>query len=73
MDPEDDPGADDDDDDDMLPEPALMRDSSWKCGNKWTRITKRFHHRFVTDVIGKPLRCASDSKVLLQAAADAFK
>ncbi|KAG6816028.1 hypothetical protein H0H87_009274 [Tephrocybe sp. NHM501043] len=71
MDPEDDPGADDDDG--VLFESALRRDGSWKCGNKWTRITKRFHHRFVTDVIGKPFRWASNSKVLLQASADAFK
>ncbi|KAG6815598.1 hypothetical protein H0H87_000264, partial [Tephrocybe sp. NHM501043] len=73
MDPEDDPGADDND---VLPEPgdvSLRRDGSWKCGNAWTRITKRIHHRFVTDVIGKPLRWASNSKVLLQASADAFK
>ncbi|GLB33269.1 hypothetical protein LshimejAT787_0101530 [Lyophyllum shimeji] len=38
----------------------------------WSRITQRYHHRFIVDFIGKPLTQITSSKHLLQAISHAF-
>ncbi|GLB40038.1 hypothetical protein LshimejAT787_0705480 [Lyophyllum shimeji] len=47
-------------------------DGSWRCGSDWSRITQRYHHRFIVDFIGKPLTQVTSSKHLLQAISHAF-
>ncbi|KAG6871965.1 hypothetical protein C0992_010030, partial [Termitomyces sp. T32_za158] len=47
-------------------------DGSWKCGNRWWRVIQRFLHRFISDVIGKPLNTFTSSKHLLLVVSHAF-
>ncbi|KAG6909469.1 hypothetical protein DXG01_017191 [Tephrocybe rancida] len=47
-------------------------DGSFKCGMYWKRITQRYHHRFITDVIGKPLNTFTSSKHMMQVVSNAF-
>ncbi|KAG6909471.1 hypothetical protein DXG01_017193 [Tephrocybe rancida] len=47
-------------------------DCSFKCGNYWRRITQRYHHRFITDEIGKPLNAFTTSKHMMQVVSNAF-
>ncbi|KAG6895060.1 hypothetical protein C0992_003294 [Termitomyces sp. T32_za158] len=47
-------------------------DGSWKCGKSWHRVVQRFLHRFVSDIIGKPLKTFTSSKHLLQVVSHAF-
>ncbi|KAG6895061.1 hypothetical protein C0992_003295 [Termitomyces sp. T32_za158] len=47
-------------------------DGSWKCGKSWQRVVQRFLHRFVSDIIGKPLKTFTSSKHLLLVVSHAF-
>ncbi|KAG6842703.1 hypothetical protein H0H87_010960, partial [Tephrocybe sp. NHM501043] len=49
------------------------RESKWKKAGTNKRITRRIHHRFIVNTIGKPLNTFRDSKQLLQVVYDAFK
>ncbi|KAG6825497.1 hypothetical protein H0H87_009403 [Tephrocybe sp. NHM501043] len=49
------------------------RESKWKKAGSNKRITRRIHHRFIVNTIGKPLNTFRDSKQLLQVVYDAFK
>ncbi|KAG5337308.1 hypothetical protein C0989_009818 [Termitomyces sp. Mn162] len=52
--------------------PSSKMDGSWKCGKSWWRITQRFLHRFVSSVIGKPLKNFTSSKHMLLVVWHAF-
>lgn len=47
-------------------------DGSWKYGKKWWRVTQRFLHRFVSDVIGQPLKAFTSSKHMMLVVWHAF-
>ncbi|KAG6882356.1 hypothetical protein C0995_014897 [Termitomyces sp. Mi166 len=54
-------------------EPLPMdKPRTWPKGDDWSRITQRFHHRFVMDCIGKSLKEFENSKQLMQVVSDAF-
>ncbi|KAG5635889.1 hypothetical protein H0H81_009770, partial [Sphagnurus paluster] len=55
----------------LLPLPP-RRSSPWICGSSWRRITRRIHHRFTVDFIGKPLTDFPKSKIPFKCVADAF-
>ncbi|KAG5732754.1 hypothetical protein E4T56_gene16727 [Termitomyces sp. T112] len=52
--------------------PSFKMDGTWKCGKNWRRITQRFLHRFVSSVIGKPLKNFTSSKHMLLVVSHAF-
>ncbi|KAG6812335.1 hypothetical protein H0H87_009870, partial [Tephrocybe sp. NHM501043] len=49
------------------------REFKWKKAGSNKRITRRIHHRFIVNTIGKPLNTFRNSKQLLQVVYDAFK
>ncbi|KAG5649302.1 hypothetical protein H0H81_004755, partial [Sphagnurus paluster] len=55
----------------LLPLPP-RRSSPWLCGNSWRRVTRRIHHRFIVDFIGKPLTDFPKSQIPFKCVADAF-
>ncbi|KAG6882376.1 hypothetical protein C0993_010849, partial [Termitomyces sp. T159_Od127] len=53
--------------------PSVQKlDGSWKCGEDWHRVTQRFLHRFISDVIGKPLKNFTSSRGMLRVVSHAF-
>ncbi|KAG5649497.1 hypothetical protein H0H81_003466 [Sphagnurus paluster] len=46
--------------------------SPWLCGHSWRRVTRRIHHRFIVDFIGKPLTDFPKSQIPFKCVADAF-
>ncbi|KAG5653653.1 hypothetical protein H0H81_011613 [Sphagnurus paluster] len=63
--------------DDHADEPNLKllpprRDSPWKCGDNWERITRRIHHRFAVAFIGQHLENFKNSRHLTQVASHTF-
>ncbi|KAG6886958.1 hypothetical protein C0992_001430 [Termitomyces sp. T32_za158] len=46
--------------------------AQWVVGDDWSKITRRIHHRFVVDFIGKPLSTLENSKQLMQVVSDAY-
>ncbi|KAG6812402.1 hypothetical protein H0H92_003083 [Tricholoma furcatifolium] len=48
------------------------RNDDWRLGDNWDRITRRIHHCFVVDFIGKSLETFKNSKQLMQVIFDAF-
>ncbi|KAG5640077.1 hypothetical protein DXG03_001303, partial [Asterophora parasitica] len=65
-----------DDDPGLFPAPPPLPDKrnfeQWLCGNSWSHITHRIHHRFVVDFIGRPIKTFKSSKQLVQVAYDAY-
>ncbi|KAG5646857.1 hypothetical protein H0H81_008090, partial [Sphagnurus paluster] len=55
------------------PPPPPRRAAQWKCGKSWPRITRRFHHRMVTEDIGEQLSRSTRSKIMTRAVYHAFK
>ncbi|KAG6819382.1 hypothetical protein H0H93_012346 [Arthromyces matolae] len=51
---------------------ATKRDGSWKHGKSWRRVIQRFLHRFVTDIIAKPLNTFKNSKHMIEVVSHAF-
>ncbi|KAF8072159.1 hypothetical protein FPV67DRAFT_1667596 [Lyophyllum atratum] len=54
----------------VLPRPE---NASWRCGNNWRRITRRYHHRMITDVIGHHLKKFTSSKQMMEQAYELCK
>ncbi|KAG5650430.1 hypothetical protein H0H81_012291 [Sphagnurus paluster] len=54
------------------PPPPPRRTADWKCGQSWPRITRRFHHRMVTEDIGEPLSASPRSFIMTKAVSQAF-
>ncbi|KAF8072153.1 hypothetical protein FPV67DRAFT_1748840 [Lyophyllum atratum] len=48
------------------------KNASWICGNDRRRITGRYHHRMITDVIGSHLKNFTSSKQMMEAISQAF-
>ncbi|KAF8072158.1 hypothetical protein FPV67DRAFT_1412154, partial [Lyophyllum atratum] len=46
--------------------------ASWRCGNNWRRITRRYHHRMITNVIGHHLKKFTSSKQMMKVVSHAF-
>lgn len=44
----------------------------WVVDNDRSRITRRIHHQFVVDSIGKPLSTIENSKQLMQVVSDTY-
>ncbi|KAG6846281.1 hypothetical protein H0H93_014878 [Arthromyces matolae] len=51
---------------------SAKRDGSWKRGRSWDMVTQRFQHRFVSDVIAKPLDKVENSKHMMLVFSQAF-
>ncbi|KAG6810142.1 hypothetical protein H0H92_013135 [Tricholoma furcatifolium] len=48
------------------------RNGDWRLGDNWNRITRRIHHCFVVNFIGRPLETFENSEQLMQVVFDAF-